>query len=194
MDWGCGSKLQRDKPWIRFISAIFLSLTIMTSVGYGVLHVVNTMKMIFIIFYMLFNLGYRSLLAWLVFTLGTNAFFVLLAITFLRSRLRLSLQTGVAARVLLFGFVFLWIYFCCCLFSCETVWQCSSVSIVGCGGGDGDAVVVVVMVRVLMCGRGGDSGVVVVVGDVFWRLSLFFGSIFVDATSCLSFELLRCLG
>lgn len=60
----------------------------------------------------------------------------------------------------------------------------------GCSGG-GD---VVVVVGVLMCGRGGDSGVVVVVGDVFWRSSLFFGSIFVDATSCLSFELLRCLG
>lgn len=131
MDWGCGSKLQRDKPWIRFISAIFLSLTIMTSVGYGVLHAVNTMKMIFIIFYMLINLGYRSLLAWLLFSLETDAFSVLLAITFLRSRLRLSLQTGIAAHVLLLGFVFLWFYLCCSLFSCETVWRCSSVSIVG---------------------------------------------------------------
>jgi hypothetical protein len=35
--------------------------------------------------------------------------------------------------------------------------------------------------------------VVVVVGDSFWRSSLFFEFIFIVATSCSRFELLRCL-
>ncbi|TYG81029.1 hypothetical protein ES288_D02G264600v1 [Gossypium darwinii] len=43
--------------WIRYISAMYWSITTMTTVGYGDLHAVNTMEMIFIIFYMLFNLG-----------------------------------------------------------------------------------------------------------------------------------------
>ncbi|KAK4337817.1 hypothetical protein RND71_042304 [Anisodus tanguticus] len=43
--------------WIRYISAIYWSITTMTTVGYGDLHAVNTVEMIFIIFYMLFNLG-----------------------------------------------------------------------------------------------------------------------------------------
>ncbi|KAL4363831.1 hypothetical protein GQ457_04G008660 [Hibiscus cannabinus] len=43
--------------WIRYISALYWSITTMTTVGYGDLHAVNTMEMIFIIFYMLFNLG-----------------------------------------------------------------------------------------------------------------------------------------
>lgn len=34
----------------------------MTTVGYGDLHAVNTMEMIFIIFYMLFNLGLTAYL------------------------------------------------------------------------------------------------------------------------------------
>ncbi|MBA0586692.1 hypothetical protein Gorai_017422 [Gossypium raimondii] len=36
---------------------MYWSITTMTTVGYGDLHAVNTMEMIFIIFYMLFNLG-----------------------------------------------------------------------------------------------------------------------------------------
>ncbi|KAK7302414.1 hypothetical protein RJT34_13303 [Clitoria ternatea] len=48
--------------WIRYISAIYWSITTMTTVGYGDLHAVNTMEMIFIIFYMLFNLGLTSYL------------------------------------------------------------------------------------------------------------------------------------
>ena len=51
-----------------------------------------------------------------------------------------------------------------------------------------------VKVVVLMCGCGGDSVVGVVVGDFFWKPCLLFGSIFVVASSCLSFRLLRCLG
>lgn len=43
--------------WIRYISAMYWSITTMTTVGYGDLHAVNTVEMIFIIFYMLFNLG-----------------------------------------------------------------------------------------------------------------------------------------
>ncbi|KAJ7946608.1 Potassium channel [Quillaja saponaria] len=48
--------------WIRYISAMYWSITTMTTVGYGDLHAVNTMEMIFIIFYMLFNLGLTAYL------------------------------------------------------------------------------------------------------------------------------------
>lgn len=47
---------------IRYISAMYWSITTMTTVGYGDLHAVNTMEMIFIIFYMLFNLGLTAYL------------------------------------------------------------------------------------------------------------------------------------
>lgn len=49
--------------WVRYISAIYWSITTMTTVGYGDLHANNTIEMIFIIFYMLFNL---SLTAYLI--------------------------------------------------------------------------------------------------------------------------------
>ncbi|KAI5593417.1 hypothetical protein BDE02_03G014000 [Populus trichocarpa] len=48
--------------WIRYTSAMYWSITTMTTVGYGDLHAQNSMEMIFIIFYMLFNLGLTAYL------------------------------------------------------------------------------------------------------------------------------------
>ncbi|KAH0469547.1 hypothetical protein IEQ34_001105 [Dendrobium chrysotoxum] len=48
--------------WIRYISALYWSITTMTTVGYGDLHAVNITEMIFNIFYMLFNLGLTAYL------------------------------------------------------------------------------------------------------------------------------------
>ncbi|GFP99211.1 potassium channel akt2/3 [Phtheirospermum japonicum] len=42
---------------IRYISALYWSITTMSTVGYGDIHAVNALEMVFIIFYMLFNLG-----------------------------------------------------------------------------------------------------------------------------------------
>ncbi|KAL7119567.1 hypothetical protein ACP275_02G070600 [Erythranthe tilingii] len=42
---------------IRYISAMYWSITTMTTVGYGDIHAVNALEMVFIVFYMLFNLG-----------------------------------------------------------------------------------------------------------------------------------------
>ncbi|XVF34729.1 hypothetical protein REPUB_Repub18cG0084200 [Reevesia pubescens] len=47
---------------IRYVTAMYWSITTLTTVGYGDLHPVNTREMIFDIFYMLFNLGLTSYL------------------------------------------------------------------------------------------------------------------------------------
>ncbi|XP_057845259.2 potassium channel KAT3 isoform X2 [Cryptomeria japonica] len=48
--------------FVRYISAIYWSITTLTTVGYGDLHAVNSREMIFDIFYMLFNLGLTAYL------------------------------------------------------------------------------------------------------------------------------------
>lgn len=48
--------------WIRYISAMYWSMTTLTTVGYGDMHAVNSTEMIFNIFYMLFNLGLTAYL------------------------------------------------------------------------------------------------------------------------------------
>ncbi|KAI9103578.1 hypothetical protein K1719_023201 [Acacia pycnantha] len=48
--------------WNRYISAMYWSLTTMTTVGYGDFHAVNPMEMAFTICYMLFNLGLTAYL------------------------------------------------------------------------------------------------------------------------------------
>ena len=48
--------------WIRYVTAMYWSITTLTTVGYGDLHPMNTWEMIFDIVYMLFNLGLTSYL------------------------------------------------------------------------------------------------------------------------------------
>nr|GMC81353.1 potassium channel AKT2/3-like [Ipomoea batatas] len=56
-NWLGSLNVREESLRIRYISAMYWSMTTMTTVGYGDLHAVNTLEMIFIIFYMLFNLG-----------------------------------------------------------------------------------------------------------------------------------------
>lgn len=46
----------------RYVISIYWSITTLTTVGYGDLHAVNTHEMIFLTFYMLFNLGLTAYL------------------------------------------------------------------------------------------------------------------------------------
>lgn len=43
--------------WTRYVTAMYWSITTLTTTGYGDLHAVNTQEKLFDIFYMLFNLG-----------------------------------------------------------------------------------------------------------------------------------------
>ncbi|XXG65205.1 hypothetical protein AAC387_Pa05g2969 [Persea americana] len=53
---------REENLWIRYISSLYWSITTLTTVGYGDLHAVNTVEMIFNILYMLFNLGLTAYL------------------------------------------------------------------------------------------------------------------------------------
>ncbi|URD87661.1 Potassium channel [Musa troglodytarum] len=48
--------------WVRYVTAIYWSITTLTTTGYGDLHAENTREMVFGICYMLFNLGLTSYL------------------------------------------------------------------------------------------------------------------------------------
>ncbi|CAA7403136.1 unnamed protein product [Spirodela intermedia] len=53
---------QEASLWSRYVTAIYWSMTTLTTVGYGDIHPVNTREMVFDVFYMLFNLGLTSYL------------------------------------------------------------------------------------------------------------------------------------
>lgn len=55
-------EFQQKSFWIRYISCIYWSITTLSTVGYGDIHAVNTREMIFIIFYVFFNLGLTAYL------------------------------------------------------------------------------------------------------------------------------------
>ncbi|XP_042464738.1 potassium channel KAT3-like isoform X1 [Zingiber officinale] len=51
-----------ESLWVRYVTAIYWSITTLTTTGYGDLHAENTREMLFDIFYMLFNLGLTAYL------------------------------------------------------------------------------------------------------------------------------------
>ncbi|RWW33453.1 hypothetical protein BHE74_00021407 [Ensete ventricosum] len=53
---------RKDNLWIRYVTAIYWSITTLTTTGYGDLHAENTREMLFDIFYMFFNLGLTAYL------------------------------------------------------------------------------------------------------------------------------------
>ena len=53
---------REDNLWIRYVTAIYWSITTLTTTGYGDLHAENTREMLFDIFYMFFNLGLTAYL------------------------------------------------------------------------------------------------------------------------------------
>ncbi|KAJ4831678.1 Potassium channel kat2 [Turnera subulata] len=55
-------KFKEDSLWNRYVTAIYWSITTLTTTGYGDLHAENPREMVFDIFYMLFNLGLTSYL------------------------------------------------------------------------------------------------------------------------------------
>lgn len=55
-------EFKTDSLWNRYVTAIYWSITTLTTTGYGDLHAENPREMLFDIFYMLFNLGLTSYL------------------------------------------------------------------------------------------------------------------------------------
>lgn len=53
---------KEDSLWNRYVTAMYWSITTLTTTGYGDLHAENPREMLFDIFYMLFNLGLTSYL------------------------------------------------------------------------------------------------------------------------------------
>ncbi|URE36811.1 Potassium channel [Musa troglodytarum] len=53
---------REDNLWIRYVTAIYWSITTLTTTGYGDLHAENTGEMLFDIFYMFFNLALTAYL------------------------------------------------------------------------------------------------------------------------------------
>lgn len=53
---------KEDSLWKRYVTALYWSITTLTTTGYGDLHAENPKEMLFNIFYMLFNLGLTSYL------------------------------------------------------------------------------------------------------------------------------------
>lgn len=51
-----------ESLWVRYVTAMYWSITTLTTTGYGDLHAVNSQEKIFDIFYMLFNLGLTAYL------------------------------------------------------------------------------------------------------------------------------------
>ena len=51
-----------ESLWVRYVKALYWSITTLTTTGYGDLHAVNHDEMVFVMFYMMFDLGLTSYL------------------------------------------------------------------------------------------------------------------------------------
>lgn len=51
-----------ESLWTRYVTAIYWSITTLTTTGYGDIHAENSTEMLFYIFYMLFNLALTAYL------------------------------------------------------------------------------------------------------------------------------------